>query len=99
MQIKLNIPDEIARAIVPEGKDPLRAVLEALALEGYRSKTLDENDLRDMLGFHSNLQVHGFLKERGVYVYDESYFDEDEKSASALLIAKLQAERAPTANR
>lgn len=98
MQIKVNIPDESAKALFSEGKDPARAALEALALEGYRSKNLGENDIREMLGFRTNLQVHGFLKEHGVYVYDESDFDEEEKAAADRLIARLRTE-APALNR
>ena len=46
-----------------------RAAVEALALEGYRSKRLSEGQLRQMLGFSSRMQVHAFLKDHGVYLH------------------------------
>jgi hypothetical protein len=98
MQIILNIPDEIANSIAPEGKDPARVALEALALEGYRSRALSESEVREMLGFRTRLQVHAFLKQHGVYLYDLDDFEED-KAAASRLFARLQAERTPSTSR
>ena len=50
MEITLNIPDELARQVASEGKDPARVALEALALEGYRTERLSESAVRQMLG-------------------------------------------------
>jgi hypothetical protein len=49
MRITLDIPDEFARQVATEGKDPARVALEALALEGYRTELLSEAALRQML--------------------------------------------------
>jgi hypothetical protein len=35
VEITLNVPDEPARQITPEGSDLARIILEALAAEGY----------------------------------------------------------------
>lgn len=78
MEITLKIPDEIARQVASEGKDPARVALEALALEGYRAERLSESAIRHMLGFESRIQVHAFLKEHGVHLhYDLSDLDRD----------------------
>ena len=78
MEITLKIPDELARQVASEGKDPARVALEALALEGYRAERLSESGVRQMLGFESRIQVHAFLKEHGVYLhYDISDLDHD----------------------
>ena len=78
MEITLKIPDELARQVASEGKDPARVVLEALALEGYREERLSESAIRQLLGFESRIQVHAFLKEHGVYLhYDVSDLDHD----------------------
>jgi len=78
MEIILKIPDELARQVTSEGKDPARVALEALALEGYRAERLSESAVRQMLGFESRIQVHAFLKEHGVYLhYDLSDLDRD----------------------
>lgn len=94
MQITVNIPDEFAKAIAPEGKDPARIALEALALEGYRSEALSESDVRRMLGFRTRMQVHAFLKEHGVYLqYGVEEFEQDMESTRKL-VEKIQSERA-----
>jgi len=64
MQITLEVPDEIAEGL----KDLPRALLESFALEGYRSGTLTEEQVRRVLGYGTRMQVHGFLKEHGVYL-------------------------------
>jgi Uncharacterised protein family (UPF0175) len=82
MQITLNIPDDLARQVAPEGKDPARVALEALALEGYRSELLSESSLRQMLGFQTRMEVHAFLKQHGVYLhYDVSDLEKDRSTA------------------
>ena len=64
MQITLEEPDEIAEGL----KDLPRALLESFALEGYRSGTLTEEQVRKILGYGTRMQVDGFLKEHGVYL-------------------------------
>src|SRR4051794_4194909 len=68
MTVTVEIPDRLADAIVPSGGDVSRAVLEAMALEGYRSDRLSEYEVQQLLGFDSRMEVHGFLKEHGVYL-------------------------------
>jgi hypothetical protein len=67
MHISLEIPDSIPNVVAPD-QEPARAALEALALEGYRSKRLGESAVRRLLGFETRMEVHGFLKEHGVYL-------------------------------
>src|SRR5260370_26570064 len=82
MEITLNIPDELARQVTSEGKDPARVALEALALEGYRSELLSESAVRQMLGFETRMEVHDFLKQHGVYLhYDVSDLEQDQATA------------------
>ena len=91
MEITINIPDELAHQVAPEGKDPARIALEALAVEGYRTELLSESALRRMLGFQSRMEVHAFLKEHGVSLhYDVSDLRHDEETARRLR-PKLQA--------
>ena len=82
MRITLNIPDDIATALAPEGGDLSRTALEAIALEGYRARVLFESDLCRMLGFESGLDVHAFLKQHGVYLqYGVAEFEKDKANA------------------
>lgn len=85
MEITLNIPDELARQVASEGKDPARVALEALALEGYRAEQLSESAVRQMLGFDSRIQVYAFLKEHGIHLhYDLSDLDRDRMTSERL---------------
>jgi hypothetical protein len=69
MNITVEIPDRIVGALTGEGRDAPRAVLEAVALEGYRTKRLSEYQVRQLLGFSYFQEVHAFLKEHGVYLH------------------------------
>jgi hypothetical protein len=82
MEITLNIPDELARQVTPEGQDPARVALEALALEGYRTELLSESAVRQMLGFETRIEVHAFLKQHKVYLhYDLADLEQDRATA------------------
>jgi hypothetical protein len=85
MHIALDIPDNIA-GVIPPDQVPARAALEALALEGYRSKRLGESAVRRLLGFETRMEVHGFLKEHGVYLhYDIGDFEHDTREVERVL--------------
>jgi len=85
MNVQLQIPDELARLLTVERDDLSRAALEALALEGYRSKRLSEGQVRQMLGFSSRLQVHAFLKEHGVHLhYSLADLEQDRETSQRL---------------
>jgi len=62
MQIKLELPEDIAQRIESSWKDLPRAALESLALEAYRSHGLTEAQLRRLLGFETRMQG-GLLSE------------------------------------
>jgi predicted HTH domain antitoxin len=66
MTIHLNVPEDIAKRLAAHGGDPNRLALEALALEGYRSRALSEEQVRRLLGLDSRFDVHAFLKKHGV---------------------------------
>ena len=74
MQITLEVPDEIAQ----DHQNLPHELLESFALEGYRSGTLTEEEVRRLLGYGTRMQVHGFLKEHGVYLnYGREEFERD----------------------
>jgi hypothetical protein len=85
MHIAIDIPDSIPGLIAPE-QDPARATLEALALEGYRSQRLGESAVRRLLGFETRMEVHGFLKEHGVYLnYSMEDLEHDIREADRIV--------------
>jgi hypothetical protein len=65
MEVRLNIPDNIAVQLQANG-DIARRLLEMAALEGYKSGALTAHQLREMLGFDTRMEVDGFLKAHGV---------------------------------
>ena len=76
MQITVELPEDIARH-----PDPGREALEALALEGYRSRKLTQFDVGQLLGL-SRIQAENFLA-RHVDLYD--YSTEESESQADLL--------------
>lgn len=66
MQIQFELPDDIAQAL--SAPDLTRVALEAIALEGYRSRRLGGGQVQQLLGFSTPMQVHAFLKEHDVYL-------------------------------
>ncbi|MGH9327199.1 MAG: UPF0175 family protein [Terriglobia bacterium] len=82
MQITLDVPDDIVRGLEAQVKDLPRALIESFALEGYRSGTLTEEQVRRLLGFGTRTEVDGFLKKHGVYwAYGLEDLDRDTESS------------------
>jgi hypothetical protein len=67
MQITLDLPDDVAQGLEGQVKDFPRMRLESFALEGYRSGSLKEKQVRRVLGYGTRMQVDAFLKAHGVY--------------------------------
>ena len=68
MEITIHIPEDLARSLGHESGDLSRRTLEALAIDGYRSGELTEEQVRRILGYSTRMQVHEFLKEHDVYL-------------------------------
>jgi uncharacterized protein UPF0175 len=66
MQVRLDVPEEVARQFAAEPGGITRAALEALAVEGVRSGKLTFYQAREMLGISSRYKMDGFLKAHGV---------------------------------
>ena len=56
MQVTLDIPDALAAP----------ALLEALLVEGYRTRVVSEGQIRRALGYGTPMQVHALLQEHNV---------------------------------
>lgn len=86
MQIGVELPEDIAKALQAEWKDLPRCALEAIAVEGYRSGALTESQVRRVLGFETRLEVNSFLRDHGVYYnYTPAEMDEEIKANERLL--------------
>jgi hypothetical protein len=88
VHIAIDIPDSIA-GVIASGQDPARATVEALALEGYRSQRLGESAVRRLLGFQTRMEVHGFLREHGVYLH-YTMDDAERDTENALRVARRE---------
>jgi len=85
MQVTLDIPDALAAQMTAAGKDPARAALEALLVEGYRQRLLFEGEIKRILGYGTRMQVHALLKEHNVpNNYDVEEFERDLETSRML---------------
>ena len=92
MTITVELPDALEGLLFANGQEPARAVLEAIALEGYRADRLTESDVRQMLSFETRMEVHEFLKKHGAFMH-YSAEDLDHDRIVALEVAqRLQSE-------
>jgi hypothetical protein len=90
MQIKFELPEDIAEGLQSRWKDLPRAALESLALEAYRSHALTAAELRRLLGFETRMQVDAFLKEHEIYDYTAADFEQDRETLLQLRMGEAQ---------
>jgi hypothetical protein len=62
VEITLNDPDELARQITPEGRDPSCQALEDMAVDVDRANRMTGSQLRRLLGIVSRYELDAFLK-------------------------------------
>ena len=63
-----------------------RSEVESLVLEGYGHGNLSDEQVRRLLGFKTQFDVHAFLKEHGVYLnYSREDLDQDLKFSDSWL--------------
>jgi predicted HTH domain antitoxin len=77
MRITVEIPDDLAAEVVSSGRDPARVLLEDFAAECYREGKLTMEQLRQLLGLGTRLQVDIFLQQRGIYDYSVQDLEKD----------------------
>jgi hypothetical protein len=77
VQITVTLPDDLAAPLLPDGQEPARTALEALALEAYRQRRIIAYQLRTLLDIPSRYELDGFLKQHEVYDYTIEDFDRD----------------------
>jgi len=91
MQIIFDIPEDLAAHLIPTGQDPARSALEALALEGYRSRRLTESQVRRMLGYETRMQVHTLLNAHEVSLdYPIEHLQQDIDASDAFIHSQPQ---------
>jgi predicted HTH domain antitoxin len=81
MEVILQIPDDVAKQLAPEGEDLSRRALEALAIEGYRKQTLGLYQISQMLGL-TRIEAEDFLGRNQVPLADLTAADLDRDAAA-----------------
>jgi hypothetical protein len=67
MNVAIQIPDEVGRALMARGADVTRAVLEAVAIEAYRSGAINPAQVQEMLALCSRWETESFLHRAEAY--------------------------------
>ena len=82
MELVVQIPDAVVGTLPSQNGD----LLESYALEGYRSGRLTANQVQELLGFETGMEVDAFLKAHGVPLeMTLEDLEEGRKSLDALL--------------
>lgn len=81
MNVAIQIPDEVGRALAAGSNDVNRAVLEAVAVQGYRVGTITTAQVQEMLGLRSRWETEEFLSRAKAY-YDYTLEDLDKDIAA-----------------
>lgn len=78
MQVTLDLPDDISAVLEGRWPDLPRQVLEALAVDGYRTGVLTESQVRRLLRLETRFQVHALLKAHAVPLrYTDADLEDD----------------------
>jgi len=77
MRIIVDIPDDLACKVVSPDGDPARILLEDFAVESYRAGKLTMDQVRELLGFATRMQVDAFLQQHQVFDYTVQDFEKD----------------------
>ena len=94
MQVIVEIPDQFAANLVPEGKDAARLLLEESVAGAYRDRRLTMEQVRQLLGFGTRMQVDAFLQNHQIYDYSVEDFEKDMATMERLLAVDKRLPRA-----
>ena len=84
MNVTLELPDPVAEALSLKESDAPRRVLEALALEGYRSGELSRGQISEMLSL-SFYETEEFLHEHQVEKVTVEEYEQDAEAFQRIL--------------
>ena len=88
MQVTVEIPDQFVEQLVPAGRDAARLLLEESVAGAYRNGRLTMEQVRQLLGFGTRMQVDSFLQQHEVYDYTIEDLDKDMATLNRVLAAK-----------
>lgn len=67
MNVAIDIPDDIGQVLAAQSGGVSRAVLEAVAIEAYRSGSITPAQVQQMLGLRSRWETESFLKRADAF--------------------------------
>jgi hypothetical protein len=85
MQVMVEIPDQFAPFLVPPGTEASRRLLEDSVAAAYRDQRLTMEQVRQILGFATRLEVDPFLQRYEIYDYTIEDLKEDMSALDQLL--------------
>jgi hypothetical protein len=85
MHVTVEIPDQFADNLLPPGSDPARTLFEQSVASAYREKRLTMEQVRQLLGFGTRMQVDAFLLSHAIYDYTPEDLDRDMEALDRLL--------------
>ncbi len=85
MQVTIRLPDNIARQLSQVPGDVPRRILEAVAVEGYRSEQLSRGQVSELLELNF-WETEAFLKKHEAYLhYSEEDLEQDARANEKVL--------------
>ena len=93
MRVTVDIPDEFVPSLVPAGRDASRLLLEESVAGAYRDRRLTMEQVRQILGFETRMQVDSFLQQHEIYDYTVEDLKKDMSTLDRVL-AKAEIGRA-----
>lgn len=94
MQVTVEIPDHFVSQLVPEGCNASRVLLEEAVAGAYRERRLTMEQVRQLLGFGTRMQVDPFLLQHGIYDYTIEDLDSDMATLERLFPSKPEQPQA-----
>jgi hypothetical protein len=77
MQVTVDIPDQFVPFLMPEGTNVPRKLLEDTVAAAYRERRLTMEQVRQILGFATRMEVDPFLQRYEIYDYTVEDLKED----------------------
>jgi predicted HTH domain antitoxin len=85
MEVTVQLPDRVAHQLAGPSGDIPRRILEAVAIEGYRSEQLSRGQVSEMLGLNF-WQTEAFLKGHGANLhYSKEDLEQDSQANERVL--------------
>lgn len=88
MNIAIDIPDDIGHVLAAQAGGVSRAVLQAVAIEAYRTGSITPLQVQQMLGLRSRWETESFLQRAGAF--HDYTMDDLERDIAAIRDAARQ---------